>query len=174
MGLKQCCGSRFGPDFKVIKMPIIYPKWEVWLGILYFIENDWIYFLCQLDILFLNDFIYINKWVKLGKPYSLEKYRSLKEKEDLLDCALEMGDGDSILAVTLMIQRSLTNQKFLGILYVRPLAAEHLLNYLMTRFQHQQAMDLLTALGNFHQVGIVGYSKAITTKVSWNKNKYQL
>ena len=96
----------------------------------------------------------------------MEKYRSLKEKEDLLDCALEMGDGDSILAVTLMIQRSLTNQKFLGILYVRPLAAEHLLNYLMTRFQHQQAMDLLTALGNFHQVGIVGYSKAITTKVS--------
>jgi len=100
----------------------------------------------------------------LGKPYSLEKYRSLKEKEDLLDCALEMGDGDSILAVTLMIQRSLTNQKFLGILCVRPLAAEHLLNYLMTRFQHQQAMDLLTALGNFHQVGIVGYSKAITSK----------
>lgn len=100
----------------------------------------------------------------LGKPYSLEKYRSLKAKEDLLDCALELGDGDAILAVTLMVQRSLTNQKFLGIICVRPLAAEHLVNYLLTRFQHQQVMDLLTALGNFHHAGIVGYSKAITSK----------
>ena len=101
----------------------------------------------------------------VGKPYSLEKYRSLKAKEDLLDCALELGDGDAILAVTLMVQRSLTNQKFLGIICVRPLAAEHLVNYLLTRFQHQQVMDLLTALGNFHHAGIVGYSKAITSKV---------
>jgi hypothetical protein len=34
----------------------------------------------------------------------LDGYKSLKKKEDLLDCALEMGDGDAILVITLMIR----------------------------------------------------------------------
>ena len=35
-------------------------------------------------------------------------YRSLAEKEALLDAALEWGDGDLVLAVTLHLRRHLT------------------------------------------------------------------
>jgi len=100
----------------------------------------------------------------LGKPYSLEFYKSLKQKEDLLDCALEIGDGDAILAVTLMIKKTLKYSKFLGIVCARPLAAENIVNYMITRHELAEVMDLLIALGRFHQAGVVGYRKAITTK----------
>jgi len=100
----------------------------------------------------------------LGKPYSLEFYKSLKQKEDLLDCALEIGDGDAILAVTLMIKRTLKHSKFLGIVCSRPLAAENIVNYMITRHELAEVMDLLIALGRFHQAGIVGYRKAISPK----------
>ena len=72
----------------------------------------------------------------LGKLFSLDGYKSLKKKEDLLDCAIEMGDGDAILAITLMIRRTLNHPKFLAVISARPLAAQHLVNYMITRKVH--------------------------------------
>eukprot|EP00088_Acartia_fossae_P042606 TRINITY_DN44791_c0_g1_i1.p1 TRINITY_DN44791_c0_g1~~TRINITY_DN44791_c0_g1_i1.p1 ORF type:complete len:420 (-),score=15.77 TRINITY_DN44791_c0_g1_i1:147-1358(-) len=100
----------------------------------------------------------------LGKPYSLEHYKSLKQKEDLLDCALEMGDGDAILAVTIMIKRTLKHQKFLSLICTRPIAAETLVNYMITRHELSQVNDLLNALGRFHDSGIVSFRQAISAK----------
>ena len=68
--------------------------------------------------------------------FSLDGYKSLKKKEDLLDCAIEMGDGDAILAITLMIRRTLNHPKFLAVISARPLAAQHLVNYMITRKVH--------------------------------------
>jgi len=96
----------------------------------------------------------------LGKPYSLEMYKSLKKKEDLLDCALELGDGDAILAVALMIRRTLKRAKFIGLICVRPVAAEHLVNYLITRHQLDQVAELLVSLGRLHDAGVVAYRQA--------------
>jgi hypothetical protein len=39
----------------------------------------------------------------LGFPYSLELYRSLKSKTELLDAAIAVGDGNATLAVSLWI-----------------------------------------------------------------------
>jgi hypothetical protein len=100
----------------------------------------------------------------LGKPYSLELYKSMKKKEDLLDCALEMGDGDAILAITLMIRKTLKHPKFLGIICSRPLAAEHLINHMITRHELSQLTDLLNALGRFHDSGIVAYKQAVSSQ----------
>jgi len=97
----------------------------------------------------------------LGRLHSLEMYKSLKKKEDLLDCALELGDGDAILAITLMIQRTLKRAKFIGLIGARPVAAEHLVNYLITRHELAKVADLLVALGRFHDSGIVAYRQAI-------------
>lgn len=55
-----------------------------------------------------------NRWVNppametvtkilLGHPYSLELYRSLKSKTELLDAAIAIGDGNAMLAVRLWI-----------------------------------------------------------------------
>jgi len=38
----------------------------------------------------------------LGHPYSLELYRSLKSKTELLDAAIAIGDGNAMLAVRLL------------------------------------------------------------------------
>jgi len=37
--------------------------------------------------------------ILLGHPYSLELYRSLKSKTELLDAAIAIGDGNAMLAV---------------------------------------------------------------------------
>jgi len=100
----------------------------------------------------------------LGNSFSLEMYKSLKKKEDLLDCALELGDGDAILAVTLMIKRTLKHPKFLGLICSRPLAAEHLVNYMITRHELSQVSDLLIALGRFNDAGIVAYRQAMSSQ----------
>jgi len=99
--------------------------------------------------------------IVLGKPYSLEMYKSLKKKEDLLDCALELGDGDAILAISLMIKRTLKRSKFVSLICVRPLAVEHLINHMITRHELEQVIDLLVALGRHHDSGIVAYRQAI-------------
>jgi hypothetical protein len=39
--------------------------------------------------------------IMLGHPYSLELYRSLKSKTELLDSAVAVGDGNAMLAVRL-------------------------------------------------------------------------
>ena len=36
----------------------------------------------------------------LGKPYSLDLYKSFKDKIELVDEAIELGDGNAILAVS--------------------------------------------------------------------------
>ena len=92
-------------------------------------------------------------------------YKSMKKKEDLLDCALEMGDGDAILAITLMIKKTLKHPKFLGILCARPLAAQHLIHHMITRHELSQLTDLLNALGRFHESGIVAYKQAVSSQV---------
>lgn len=59
-------------------------------------------------------YIFQNRWVPppvndtvakilLGYPYSLELYRSLKSKTELLDAAIAVGDGNAILAVSVWI-----------------------------------------------------------------------
>lgn len=62
----------------------------------------------------LNGTGFQNRWVPppasdtitkilLGHPYSLELYRSLKSKTELLDTAIAIGDGNATLAVRLWI-----------------------------------------------------------------------
>ena len=71
----------------------------------------------------------------LGRPTNLTVYRSLAEKEALLDAALEWGDGDLVLAVTLHLRHTLKRSKLLALLSCRQEAADHLLAYLLTRLQ---------------------------------------
>jgi hypothetical protein len=100
------------------------------------------------------------KNIFLGRRFSLEFYKSFKDKTDLLDEALKLHDGDAILTVTLFAQRTLNRSKFLELLVTRPVAARHLANYLETRMQISELSDLLTSLGQHEKAAIVHYKQA--------------
>ncbi|RZF35274.1 hypothetical protein LSTR_LSTR014263 [Laodelphax striatellus] len=61
----------------------------------------------------------------LGQPYTLELYKTLDRKKNLLNCAIDVGDGAAILAE----------------------AADHYIHYLSTRMQVNDLTDILTMLG---------------------------
>jgi len=99
----------------------------------------------------------------LGKPFSLEGFKSLQDKESLLDCALEWGDGDVILTVTLMLKNTLKRSKFLSIISSRQVAADQLLSYLIIRHELREVIDLLNSLDRSHEAGVVAYKQAANT-----------
>ena len=99
----------------------------------------------------------------VGRPFSLDGFKSLKEKEHLLDTALEWGDGDVVLAVTYMLKNTLKRSKFLSIMSSRQEAADHLISDLVVRHQLTEVVDLLLSLDRAHQAGTVAYKQAVNT-----------
>ena len=99
----------------------------------------------------------------LGKPFSLEGFRSLQDKESLLDSALEWGDGDVVLAVTIMLKNTLKRSKFLAIMSSRQEAADQLISYFVIRLELREVVDLLVSLDRTHEAGVVAYRQAVNT-----------
>jgi len=99
----------------------------------------------------------------LGKPFSLEGYKSFQDKESLLDTALEWGDGDVVLAVTLMLKNTLKRSKFLAIMSSRQEAADQLISHLVVRLELREVVDLLVILDRTHEAGVVAYKQAVNT-----------
>lgn len=81
--------------------------------------------------------------ILLGKSCTLEMYKSLHEKEELLDAAISSGNGDAILHVVLFLVRTLKKKFFHRILQSRPKAINQYVTYLMTRLQITECTDLL-------------------------------
>ncbi|XP_065212296.1 spermatogenesis-defective protein 39 homolog [Planococcus citri] len=88
------------------------------------------------------------KKILLEQPYSLELYRSLVSKKNLLKCAVESADGDAILAVTVYLSKTLKSSLFHQLLIDYPVAASHFIHYLYTRRQMQELSDILEVMGN--------------------------
>ena len=99
----------------------------------------------------------------LGKPFSLEGFKSLQDKESLLDSALEWGDGDVVLAVAIMLKNTLKRSKFLAIMSSRQEAADQLISYLVVRHELREVVDLLVSLDRSHEAGVVAYKQAVNT-----------
>jgi len=99
----------------------------------------------------------------LGRPYSLSGYVSLKDKVELLDCALDLGDGAAILAITLMLRSTLKWAKFIEIVEARPVAADQLVAHLVTRHELSALIDLLSALGRRQEASVVAFKQALAS-----------
>lgn len=82
----------------------------------------------------------------IKKPYSLECFRALHEKESLLDAAIKSGNGDAILAIVLFLLQTLKRKYFNLIIQTRPDAFKHYINYLQLRYQISECSDLLTCV----------------------------
>jgi VPS33B-interacting protein in polarity and apical restriction len=90
----------------------------------------------------------------LNKPASLEMYKSIVEKERLLDEAISSGNGDAILFVIKFLVRTLKKKFVHRILQVRPKAVQHYLNYLTLRLQVTDCTDLLIMLGKHQEAAV--------------------
>ena len=99
----------------------------------------------------------------VGRPYSLHGYTSFQDKEALLDTALEYGDGDAILTVTMMLKHTLKKSKFHALMASRQEAADRLVAHLVTRLELGEVVELLQALDRSHQAGVAAYRQHSTS-----------
>ncbi|XP_058453840.1 vacuolar protein sorting-associated protein 16B [Malaya genurostris] len=96
--------------------------------------------------------------VALGKPCTLEMFRSLREKEELLDEAIACGNGNAILKVVLFLERTLKKKLFYRLLQTRPEAVNHYVNYMAVRLRVTECTDLLVFLGRHHEASLLQFS----------------
>ncbi|XP_049954538.1 spermatogenesis-defective protein 39 homolog [Schistocerca serialis cubense] len=97
----------------------------------------------------------------LGQRYSLELYRSLDSKKELLDEAIALGDGNAVLAVVLFLVHTLKKSLFYSILATRPAAVSQYVQYLTTRMEVQELTDLLTMLGQNREAAMKQFHLAV-------------
>lgn len=90
----------------------------------------------------------------LGQNTSIEHFRSLSEKELLLDLAIDSANGDAILRVVLFIESTLNQTLFAQIMRTRSMAVSHYKNYLCARGQIQKCSDFLTMLGLHNETAV--------------------
>ncbi|XP_058822467.1 vacuolar protein sorting-associated protein 16B [Topomyia yanbarensis] len=109
----------------------------------------------------------------LGKPCSLEMFRSLHEKEELLDEAIASGNGNAIMKVVLFLERTLKKKLFYRLLQTRPEAVSHYVNYMSIRLRVTECTDLLVFLGRHHEASLLQFSIYVrsTTNIEFKRQR---
>ncbi|XP_052867357.1 vacuolar protein sorting-associated protein 16B [Anopheles cruzii] len=109
----------------------------------------------------------------LGQPCSLEMFRSMCEKEQLLDQAIASGSGNAILRVVLFLDRTLKKKLFYSLLQTRNEAVAHYMNYLALRLKVTECTDLLVFLGRHHEASLLQFSIFVcsTSNVEFKKQR---
>ncbi|XP_012263968.2 spermatogenesis-defective protein 39 homolog [Athalia rosae] len=85
--------------------------------------------------------------ILLGQPFMLEQYKSLACKSELLDAAINSGDGNAILIVIIFIAKTLKRVLIQRLLAARPEAVNVYIRYLAITLRTNELTDLLTMLG---------------------------
>lgn len=81
--------------------------------------------------------------ILLGQPFTLENYKSFKNKTALLDAAIASGNGNAILIVIIFITRTLKSAMVQRLLMEKPSAIDVYTHYLATRLLTNDITDLL-------------------------------
>lgn len=100
----------------------------------------------------------------MGKPCSLTIYKSLREKKELIDCAISCGNGDAILQVVTYLKSTLKPSLFQQIVKVRPSAVDHFVNYLKTTMRIGEASELLLLMNRQQEAAILQFKAAASSK----------
>eukprot|EP00095_Tigriopus_kingsejongensis_P006315 maker-scaffold61_size441589-snap-gene-3.30 protein:Tk06315 transcript:maker-scaffold61_size441589-snap-gene-3.30-mRNA-1 annotation:"spermatogenesis-defective protein 39 homolog isoform x2" len=98
----------------------------------------------------------------VGRPFSLELYKTLRDKQDLIEEAHKLNCNDTLLTVTLHAKNTLSLQKFVELLLPRPGATDVLVSYLHERQAFNELTDILTALGRHEEAAFYNYGHACT------------
>ncbi|XP_030371290.1 vacuolar protein sorting-associated protein 16B [Scaptodrosophila lebanonensis] len=97
-----------------------------------------------------------------GKTVSLEVFKSLHEKQQLLDTLLQNGGGDAVIGVLLFLKRTLNANQFHSILQRRPKALEHYLSYLRQAGELNSCLDLLQRFGRSQEAALLQFQAAMS------------
>ena len=129
------------------------------------LENEYLFLKRQLEKVSSQRFTPLHpketvRDIFLGKEYSLEFYKTYEDKKALLDEALDIGDGNAILAIALFLKKTLKKTKFYELLQTRLVAARHLANYLEIKYELADLITLYNALGLYEEAAIVSYKQA--------------
>lgn len=108
---------------------------------------------------------YIDDWspedtvrrMQRNKPYALERFRSLKQKMELLDEALKLNDGNVITAILIFLKRTLSKEILFQELEPRQIALHHFIRFLKEIKDQQLLLELLKALGRTEDCALIQY-----------------
>ncbi|KAH8388593.1 hypothetical protein KR093_010892, partial [Drosophila rubida] len=98
-----------------------------------------------------------------GKVAPLEMFKSLLEKQQLLDQTLANG-GDAVIGVLLFLKRTLNSTQFHGILEQRPKALEHYLSYLRQSGDFSSYIEILQRFGRHQEAALKQFQAAMACK----------
>ncbi|KAG5857679.1 spermatogenesis-defective protein 39 homolog [Anguilla anguilla] len=102
--------------------------------------------------------------MRTGKAYSLETFRSLKDKLLLLDEAVCALDGNVITAVLIYLKKSLSKEIISRELMSREIALRHYIHYLKEVGEQKLLLDLLRSLGRTEDMALLQYREHLNIK----------
>ncbi|OBS79032.1 hypothetical protein A6R68_18571 [Neotoma lepida] len=105
---------------------------------------------------------YSNDWspsdtvrrLRRGKVCSLERFRSLQDKLQLLEEAVSMHDGNVITAVLIFLKRTLSKEILFRELEVRQVALRHLIHFLKEIGDQKLLLDLFRFLDRTEELAV--------------------
>lgn len=108
---------------------------------------------------------YSNDWsvsdtvrrLRKGKVCSLERFRSLQDKLQLLEEAENMHDGNVITAVLIFLKRTLSKEILFRELEVRQVALRHLIHFLKEIGDQKLLIDLFRFLDRTEELALSHY-----------------
>ncbi|XP_016989047.1 vacuolar protein sorting-associated protein 16B [Drosophila rhopaloa] len=110
-----------------------------------------------------------------GKTAPLEMFKSLQEKQQLLDTLLVQGGGHAVITVLLFLKRTLNSIQFYGILRERPKALEQYLSYLKESGDLASHIELLQRFGRHQEAALKQFQAALAAgDLSIRKKHLQL
>ncbi|XP_017041641.1 vacuolar protein sorting-associated protein 16B [Drosophila ficusphila] len=110
-----------------------------------------------------------------GKTAPLEMFKSLQEKQQLLDTLISQGGGHAVITVLLFLKRTLNTIQFHGILRERPKALEEYLSYLKDSGDLAGHIDLLQRFGRHQEAALRQFQAALSSRdVATRKKHLQL
>ncbi|OWR48180.1 VPS33B-interacting protein [Danaus plexippus plexippus] len=104
------------------------------------------------------------KRIILGRSFSLHQYKSLRNKTELLDGTISIGDGNAILTVVLYLIQTLNKKLVYELLSARPLALNHYISFLQTEGKITELTDLLTMLGRSSEAAVFQFQHIVKTQ----------
>ncbi|CAD6993375.1 unnamed protein product [Ceratitis capitata] len=109
----------------------------------------------------------------IGKCAPLEVFKSLHEKEQLLNAVLKCGGGDAVIGVLLFLKKTLNRTNFLKILEQKPQALQHYISFLQEQ-QNPEVIEVLQYFGKHQEAALLQFKAAMACKdLQQRKRKLQ-
>ncbi|XP_051866469.1 spermatogenesis-defective protein 39 homolog [Pristis pectinata] len=112
------------------------------------------------------------KQMQKGRMYSLERFRSLKEKLHLVDEAVRTHDGNVITAVLIFLKKTLSKEVLFRELEYREVALQQFVHYLKEKGEQKLLLEMLKALGRTEEAALLQYKEHLNIENHIKKAEY--